>query len=216
MGPPLCNVSLAWRGGSAGDVAPLSSQGGATCCQSSPVESDKPGQQSPLSALSLDSAEPLTLARTEQPSVATWRPSLCSRGWGQTGHWRLSQLHANNNITTLCNLMLRKSSVEVHMVKRTCVSIFSPHQGPINLMRFSLLFSLLSEMSSISSPDDDLVIVMSCESGLSVQVPGTRHRNTDNIDSDHSGQYWMMILGNVMSTGCSHPSRLPRANTTEH
>ena len=110
--------------------------------------------------------------------------------------------------------MLRKSSVVGHMVKRTCVSIFSPHQGQINLMRFSLLFSLLSEMSSISSPDDDLVIVMSCESGLSVQVPGTRHGNTDN--SDHSGHYWMMILGNFMSTGCSHPSRLPRANSTEH
>ena len=83
-------------------------------------------------------------------------------------------------------------------------------------MRFSLLFSLLSEMSSISSPDDDLVTLLTCESGLSVQVPGTRHTNTDNIDSDHSGQYWMMILGNVVSTGSSHPNRLTRANTIEH
>ena len=42
-------------------------------------------------------------------------------------------------------------------------------------MRFSLLISLLSEMSSISSLDDDLVIALSRESVASVQVPGTPH-----------------------------------------
>ena len=47
-------------------------------------------------------------------------------------------------------------------------------------MRFSLLFSLLSEMSSISSLDDDLVRALSREVA-SVQVPGTLNTNTDNI-----------------------------------
>lgn len=96
--------------------------------------------------------------------------------------------------------------------KRTCVAI-SAHQGWINFMRFSLLFSLLSEMSSISSLDDDLVRALSREVA-SVQVPGALNTNTDNIESGHSGQYWMMILGNVVSTGSSKQEK--EGHTFEH
>ena len=80
-------------------------------------------------------------------------------------------------------------------------------------MRFSLLFSLLSEMSSISSFDDDLVRALSREVA-SVQVPGALNTNTDNIESGHSGQCWMMILGNVVSTGSSKQEK--EGHTFEH
>ena len=73
-------------------------------------------------------------------------------------------------------------------------------------MRFSLLISLLSEMSSISSLDDDLVTALSRESG---QCTGSRNptQGNDNIESGHSGQYWVMRFGNVVSTGSSRQEK---------
>ena len=88
--------------------------------------------------------------------------------------------------------------------KITCVAI-STHQGLINFMRFSLLISLLSEMSSISSLDDDLARALSRESGpvYRFQEPYTH----DNIETGHSGQYWVMRFGNVVSTDSSRQEK---------